>query len=321
MSSQESCLKISIITPCINRVDFIDDAINSVKQQHYREVEHIILDGGSTDGTLEKLERHPDLLVHSEPDRGLYDALNKGLKFATGDIIGWLNSDDTFNSGVFASIANYFTTQPDLKAVFGSAEIEVENIKQKRIRIPSIRPGELLDRVSLDSISMNACFFRRDVFDILGGFNLEYPVTADRDFMFRFGLNNLPYLSQDVSIYTYRSHKNSLTFGDRYQTKCQANLDEMNMALDHFRSLSSPQQKHICIKWHTRASVDCFLLSTFNKDWTLAKKVAAAGIRIDQSWIITMAKLLFISMGRRYASPGLRSHFSWLRKYLMRSIS
>ena len=87
-------MRLSIITPTLNRAHFLEEAIESVRAQDFPDCEHLIVDGGSTDGTLEMLARHPHLRVVSEPDRGLYDALNKGLRLGSGEIVGLLNSDD-----------------------------------------------------------------------------------------------------------------------------------------------------------------------------------------------------------------------------------
>jgi glycosyltransferase involved in cell wall biosynthesis len=113
---------ISIITPCLNRVKFIREAVESVLAQNYLSFEHIIIDGGSTDGTLELFKQYPHLKVEFGQDRGMYDALNKGLKLARGEIIGFLNSDDLYAENVFASIAEKFEKQNSL-AVAGEALI------------------------------------------------------------------------------------------------------------------------------------------------------------------------------------------------------
>src|SRR5271156_6128755 len=94
-------MKISIITATLNRREFIGAAIESVLAQNYPEFEHWIIDGGSSDGTLDVLKRYPHLNVLSEPDRGVYDAWNKGIVRATGVVLGFLNSDDQYAPGTF----------------------------------------------------------------------------------------------------------------------------------------------------------------------------------------------------------------------------
>ena len=97
--------KISIITPSFNQGSFIETTILSVLEQGYPNFEHIIVDGGSTDDTLAMLARYPHLTVISEPDQGQAEAVNKGLRRASGEIIGWLNSDDTYYPGALAGAA------------------------------------------------------------------------------------------------------------------------------------------------------------------------------------------------------------------------
>ena len=83
--------------PCLNRVNLIREAIESVLAQDYPNFEHIVIDGGSTDGTLDVLREYRHLKLISEPDNGLYDAVNKGIRLAQGELIGWLNSDDVYD--------------------------------------------------------------------------------------------------------------------------------------------------------------------------------------------------------------------------------
>ena len=97
-------MKISILTPSYNAEQFLDRAICSVRQQDYEHWEHIIVDGGSTDGTLELLQKYPHLIWKSEPDKGQSDAMNKAFAMATGDLIVSLTADDYFEPHVFTSV-------------------------------------------------------------------------------------------------------------------------------------------------------------------------------------------------------------------------
>src|SRR5512141_2296726 len=102
----KTTLKISIITPSFNRVDMLDACIKSVLSKNYPNFEHIVVDGGSTDGTLDLLKKYSHIYMVSGPDQGMYDALNKGLALATGDIVSFLNTDDLYGEDVFHSVAN-----------------------------------------------------------------------------------------------------------------------------------------------------------------------------------------------------------------------
>ena len=114
-------MKISIITVVWNNINTINDTINSVLSQNYNNIEYIIIDGGSTDGTLSLLKSRSDQLsvLISEPDKGIYDAMNKGIKVAKGDVIGFLNSDDFyFNDEVIKKVAKEFVKDPFLEASY-----------------------------------------------------------------------------------------------------------------------------------------------------------------------------------------------------------
>lgn len=109
--------KISIVTPSFNSDKYIEDCIQSVLNQNYPNFEHIIIDGGSTDGTIEILKKYPHLKWISEPDEGQSDAINKGIKLASGDILGWQNSDDYYLPSVFNKVYRVFDERIDI--VFG----------------------------------------------------------------------------------------------------------------------------------------------------------------------------------------------------------
>src|ERR1700733_2213211 len=107
-SMRKSDPMISIITPSFNQGAYIEQTIRSVLHQNFEHVEHIVVDGGSTDGTVDILKRYPHLVWVSEKDRGQADALNKGLALAKGDIVGWVNSDDYYEHDIFGSVAACF---------------------------------------------------------------------------------------------------------------------------------------------------------------------------------------------------------------------
>jgi len=155
--------RISIITPCLNRARFIREAVESVLNQGYPDFEHIIVDGGSTDGTLTVLEKYPHLRVISEPDKGMYDAINKGLHFARGAVIGLLNSDDLYAAGSLRTVAERFSHDASAQAVVGGAEVFLDEDGERRVirSNPAIWPDEFWWRVVAGSPVSNAWFFRR----------------------------------------------------------------------------------------------------------------------------------------------------------------
>ncbi len=192
------------------------EAIQSAKAQDYKDFEHIIVDGGSTDGTLEALQSHPDLKIISEPDQGVYDAMNKGIKAAKGEIIVLLNSDDILPEGTLKYAAKYFDQTPDLDALYGPSEITNMH-------------GDLLETISdTDILNMQKCpdtsfpvsinsrFLKKSLYKKLGYFSLKYARAADHDLILR--LKHTPHNYQTTTrvLYTYRSHDGSLTIRENF---------------------------------------------------------------------------------------------------------
>jgi glycosyltransferase involved in cell wall biosynthesis len=114
---------ITIVTPCFNGAATLQETLESVRGQGYRNVEHIVVDAGSTDGSLEILERAPGITYISEPDRGLSDGVNKGIRMAHGDVIGWLNADDFYLPGALEAVGGAYREHPDALWITGQCEI------------------------------------------------------------------------------------------------------------------------------------------------------------------------------------------------------
>jgi glycosyltransferase involved in cell wall biosynthesis len=209
-----SAIAISIITPCMNRAELVASAVKSVLSQDRRDVEHIIVDGGSTDGTLEVLRLFSHLRVSSEPDAGMYDALNKGLALAQGEVVGFLNTDDNYVPGAFDAALQAFDTNK-IVAVAGEAifvDFDSGGVPREAARFRP-RSATLLEHATLGAPSFNAWFFRRSLFESLGRFDSRYRIAGDREFMLRLALSTLDYAVVDSAVYQYRRHSDSLTFG------------------------------------------------------------------------------------------------------------
>jgi len=175
-------LLISIITPSFNRADLIGQAIDSVIKQDYSPVEQIVIDGGSTDGTLVMLARYPHIKVVSEPDNGMYDALNKGLNLAHGEIIGFLNTDDLYAPNIFKDVVVLFAN-PAVEAVAGRAEVFLVGQAGKFETLSEIAPASpenLLEQAILGTPGFNAWFLRRSVFERIGAFDTGYRISGDK---------------------------------------------------------------------------------------------------------------------------------------------
>jgi len=203
--------KISVITPSLNRAGMIEIAVESVLAQQYPIFEHIIVDGGSTDGTLDILKKYAHLKVIVHKDSGMYDALNRGVACASGSFICFLNTDDRFLPNSFTQAIVQFNDQnPD--AVIGQATM-VQSEKILTREILCVRPDHWWNTLILGIPIFNAWFFRREVFDQLGEFDTRFKIAGDRDYLIRFGMANLKPGFVNHPLYEYSVHKGSLSLG------------------------------------------------------------------------------------------------------------
>ncbi len=181
-------LKISIITAVYNRAECISNAVQSLQNQSWPNVEHIIIDGASTDGTLRVLHKHLDeqTVLISEPDEGIYDALNKGLKHATGEVVGLMHSDDFYaDRFVLEDVAKAFS-DPLVDAVYGDldyvsnddASVIVRHWSSGEYKLEKLKRGWMPPHPTL--------FLRRRVIDSWGGFDKKLKISADYDAILRY---------------------------------------------------------------------------------------------------------------------------------------
>jgi len=180
-------MKISIITAVYNNRDEIEIAINSVLSQTYKNIEYIIVDGGSTDGTVEIINRHIDKISRfiSEPDKGIYDALNKGLSIASGDIIGLLHSDDIFASNmVIEKIAETFI-QGNYDAVYGDLEYVSKTDTSKVIRYWKSSQFDAANFYEGWMPPHPTLFMKKKIYEEYGNFDTSYKIASDYDLMLR----------------------------------------------------------------------------------------------------------------------------------------
>ena len=180
-------MKITIITVCYNSEDHIADAIASVCSQTYDEVEHIVIDGASSDGTKDILQQNEDKISHwiSEPDSGIYDAMNKGILKATGDVIGILNSDDFYyDDHVLVNVAQAFE-DPAIDAVFGDLIFVDPANLERTVRTYSSKKWHP-DRFAKGYMPAHPTFFvRAEYYQKYGLFETDYKIAADYEMLIR----------------------------------------------------------------------------------------------------------------------------------------
>jgi glycosyltransferase involved in cell wall biosynthesis len=179
--------RISIVTVCYNHVAYLEDCIRSVLNQDYPNLEYIVIDGGSTDGSADIIRNYRDRLVYwvSEPDKGQTDALIKGFRHATGDIEGWINSDDMLVPGALMGIAEFFQRYPDARVVTGDhyKMDESGKIIYLHREIPFNR---FIWYHTYNYLAQTSTFWKRDLYEEVGGLNPRYNIGMDTDLIIRF---------------------------------------------------------------------------------------------------------------------------------------
>lgn len=178
-------LSITLVTPSFNQGDVLEDAIQSVLRQDYPNLEYFVMDGGSRDGSVDVIRRYADRLTawRSGPDGGQAAAIQSGLEQGTGEICGWVNSDDMLMPGALDAVAAVFAAQPEVVLVYGDCiVVDRAGGNERRVRVPDFDRGVLERR---DFIWQPAAFFRRSALEAVGGVNPGYNWVMDWDLWLR----------------------------------------------------------------------------------------------------------------------------------------
>ena len=212
--------KISVITPSLNSGKYIEGAIQSVLAQHYPNFEHIVVDGGSTDGTIEIIKKYQHLKWVSEPDRGQSHAMNKGFGMATGEIIVYLNSDDFFESNAFHTVVKYLNKKKKIYIVVGECNVIEDDGKIWRNENIKLSFCEMLQwwRYSFPN---NPCsyFYYQELQEKVGLFDETNHYSMDYDFMLRVSLNYTLFKIDEV-LGNFRLIKGTKTYESSLTDQC-----------------------------------------------------------------------------------------------------
>lgn len=213
---------LSIITPSYNQGQFIERTILSVKKQNYKKIEHIVFDNESSDNTKVILNKYKDSIkFFIEKDNGQAHAVNKGLKIASGEIIGWLNSDDIYFDNVFKKIIQFFKENPSVDVIYGNAH-HIDNNDNKI----NAYDTEMWDKKRLESvcfICQPTVFFRKKIFSKVGFLDESLNYCMDYDFWIRFAKHGLNIKRLNFLIAGSRLYDSNKTLGSRLKVHLEIN--------------------------------------------------------------------------------------------------
>ena len=209
-------MKFSIVTVSFNQAEFLERAILSVLNQDYQDIEYIVVDPGSTDGSRGIIERYRDRIdrIIYEPDKGAAEGLNNGMAGATGEILGFLNSDDILLPGGIGRIASAFRASPGIDLVTG--HVYIIDSENRRLR------KSYTDQFHLRAFAYDAClicqqstFFRADLFRKVGGFNEKNRIAWDAELFLNLLTQSEKYVVLDDFLSAFRLHSEAITGGAR----------------------------------------------------------------------------------------------------------
>lgn len=207
-------LKISIITPSYNQGEFIERTIQSVLAQNYPNLEYIIIDGDSTDNSVDIIKKYEDKVTYwvSEPDKGQADAINKGFEIATGDIVAWLNSDDTYKNDVLKKVDSYFNKNSNVDVIYGNGDII--NTNEKIVGFFKSSHANFKKWLYHGNINVfqPGTFFRRNIIDKIGLLDDHLYYNFDTDYWLRIANKKIKMLFVNENFANLRWHDKAKTY-------------------------------------------------------------------------------------------------------------
>ena len=306
-------LKFSIVTPVLNMADTIRDCMESVARQveDVGAVQHIVVDGGSDDGTLEIVAEFPHVELIHEAAPGIYVAMNRGIAAARHDVVGIVNADDLLEAGALEAVAEALEADPAAQIIAGLAVVEEGAAGEREVvRVAPARghQEQTWDLLFHGSMPTNAYFFRRVVFDTYGAFNTDYAICSDRELFIRFKLAEIPTLPLSKVLYRYLAHEGSTTMNAERRHELRMCKERIDIAEDYLAggklspSLAQRFRRWIAAEW---ARVTMATMGA--GEWSAAWQAIRAGLKVSAGGF-----LLFL-LRRAVAIPTAR-----LRRWSMR---
>jgi len=257
---------VSIITPAYNAMPFLKTTIESVLNQEYPNLEHIVFDGGSTDNSIEVLKSYSHLTWFSEKDRGQSHAINKGFAIAKGEIIGWVNADDTYEPNAILDAVNFLVENPEYDLVGTDMNIIDENDNKIGITLS----GELdaLELLNSNPIKQTTVFMRRTIIDKLIGVKEEFHFVMDQELWLRIAMSGFKFKYLKGKVFAnFRLVKGTKTFESGPEFILEWHNHVLNVLVNsYFDYLTQEQKNKLIKKSHSKLFFSKFLQSIERKE-------------------------------------------------------
>lgn len=228
--------RFTVVVPCFNHAQFVGDTLESVVSQNYPNLELIVMDGGSTDGSVDVIKRFEPYLTHfhSGPDDGQTDALAKGFALSTGELQCWLNSDDMHSPTTLFEVAQWFFDHPKMDVVYGNTcwlDLSGKCIKVQK-EIPFSR---FLWIYTYNYIPCMSTFWRREIYDHVGGLDIDFNLAMDADLFFRMAEAGRIGHARRIwsSMYSYPEQKNK-------RLRAESDEEDLKIRLRYWPSFPPP---------------------------------------------------------------------------------
>ncbi len=277
-------MKVTLITPTLNAAEFLPAMLASIAAQRLADVEHLAIDGGSTDATLDLLRAERSVTVVSEAGLGLYAALNRGIALATGDVIGFVNADDVLCEGALAALMTALDDDTAASIASGGGLV-FANDPDGTTRVITRLNGTGVKRLREQDVThgvpmLNARLYRRHLFDAIGGFDTRWPRCPDHELLLRVVDARTRTTVVDDVVYQYRAHAHSLTFRGGIERDlileildmCQVRLAE---------TVGEPGLNRRFRRWHTWGRAYLAIRDVRERDLSGALRELGEGVTVD----------------------------------------
>jgi glycosyltransferase involved in cell wall biosynthesis len=293
---------ISVITATLDRRDLTERAVRSVIAQGLDGVEHIVIDGGSRDGTREMLAGFPHLVVIAEPDNSLYEAWNKGVARAGGDLLVILNSDDELPQGAFAAAREAWHRDPAVEMISGPVEIRDEAGGCRLVsdsRILSLREQDVRSGAPF----INGRYLARSLLDRVGPFDERWRIVADQDWLMRALLAGVRRTRVVTPLYRYLAHAGSITLRDGARESLAA--ESLRAAEAGLAGARTPEARAAYARWRAWATFYAAGLAFRRGRLTDSLGTAARAFAADPFWPLRLPAQIAVHLGERGARRGV----------------